>query len=152
MVPKNLRKSLNNKILTPGRTKWSIEVSIPNNLDLGPIYSMTTKCNMNAGIKYFDFQLLHTSLRINLHLFRISDSELCGKYNKIETITHLLYDCDQPKESMGKNHMWIHKYKKEKFKLNETSEDYIFLWNKHNIRATQIISLRIHQLTDNSLL
>ena len=76
---------------------------------------------MNAGIKYFDFQLLHTSLRINLHLFRISDSELCGKYNKIETITHLLYDCDQPKESMGKNHMWIHKYKKEKFKLNETS-------------------------------
>ena len=58
---------------------------------------------------YFQLQVIHHTLITNrkLKLFNIKDSELCDKCENIETISHLLYECQETRMLWETIQNWI---------------------------------------------
>ena len=65
-------------------------------------------------MKYFQYQVLHSSLITNkkLHEFNLRDHDTCDNCNEIETIRQLLVECDSIKK------LWQHigEWRRQKIK------------------------------------
>ena len=81
-----------NRVVPKGQVKWSEELNLHIDTNWEPIYSRAQKCNLNARIKFFNYQILHRSLATNkkLMVFGITDNNQCDKCSNIETIMHYL--------------------------------------------------------------
>ena len=82
---------------------------------------MAKRCNLNAKIKYFNFQILHHSLITNkkLYMFHISDTELCENCGGVETIMHLLVECKLLQKLWSDLERWLNKNLQERITLTE---------------------------------
>ena len=93
---KSIRALLNKeeKTKTIGQQKWSNEVALDDEYDWKRMFLMATKCNVNARIKYFNYQILQRSLVTNRkpYIFKLIDSEKCDNYKCNVTITHHIYE------------------------------------------------------------
>ena len=48
-----------------GHVKWCVELNIGKEIQWSKLYTMAKKCNLNARLRYFNFQILHRSLMKN---------------------------------------------------------------------------------------
>ena len=120
---KNLRKIFKSdtyRILT-SQKKWQTELILPHIPDWKLIYTMAKRCNLNAKIKYFNFQILHRSLITNkkLYTFHISDTELCENSGEVETIMHLLVECKLLQKLWLDLKRWMNKNLQERITLTK---------------------------------
>ena len=95
----NIRKiwNLKHKLDPPiSQTRWEENLGNAEDVDWEYSYKLPFTCKLNANIRYFQYQILHRSLITNrkLHQFQLLDHKTCDNCNEIETITHLLYECD----------------------------------------------------------
>ena len=82
--------------LLPGKRKWIEELDMDEDENWKDFYLLPIQSKLNARCKYFQVQILHRTLVTNkkLKLFQIKDSDICDNCEEIETISHLLYDCE----------------------------------------------------------
>ena len=129
-----------------GQTKWIEELALGTETNWQKIYILPKTCNVNARIRFFQYQVLHRSLLTNrkLFLFNLIDSEKCDNCDMVETVTHLLIDCDNLKNLWGGIEEWINhninenvSFEKRSILLgnpeNSVLVNYIFLVVKHEI-------------------
>ena len=105
---------------------------------------MAKKCNMNARIKYFNYQVLHRSIITNkkLLMFGLADSDLCERCGVMETIMHLLYDCK--KNLWDDLEIWMLHNLRENIKITRT----VVILGDHNVSiiANYIIIVVKHEI------
>ena len=129
-----------------GQQKWSLELNNPQQLNWKQIYSIPKKCNLNARIIYFQYQISHRSLITNkkLHQFGLRDNANCELCNIPETIQHLLIDCPYAQGIWNEILGWLNQT------LNSTihfNTKYILLGNSSNEIVTNCIILIVkHEL------
>ena len=140
-----------------GQAKWNKELSLTN-INWEILYLRTKKCNLNARMHFFNYQVLQKTLITNrkLHQFGLIDSELCEKCGELDTITHLLYECKFILPIWNKLETWILRNIREKVECNiKTSVlgindysvlvNYIFIICKHEIFKSKWSSKVINQ-------
>ena len=78
-----------------GQGKLVAELYIDESLNWTKLYTMASKCNLDARLRYFNFQVLHKTLITNkkFKLFNISDNDTCDNCTEVDTTSHRLYDC-----------------------------------------------------------
>ena len=131
---------------TIGQVKWSDELALHKEIDWQKLYLMAKKCNVNARIRLFQYQILQRSLLTNrkLWLFKSIDSENCDKCNMTETVTHLLIDCQYLRDLWTGVERWLNHNINEHILFNKQAillgcpensviVNYIFLIVKHEI-------------------
>ena len=89
--------------------RWSEELNIAEEINWPFSYMLPFKCRLNARIKYFQYQINHRSLITNKKLFQFEliDHEECDKCNEVETIQHLLVECDTLTNLWDNVHRWL---------------------------------------------
>ena len=113
---------------------------------LDPLYLRTRKCNLNARMHLFNYQVLQHTLMTNkkLHQFGLADSDRCEKCGILDTITHLLYECKFILPIWKKLETWISRNVQEQVECNNITAilgineysvlvNYIFIICKHEI-------------------
>ena len=129
-----------------GQVKWSDELALNRETNWQKLYLMAKKCNVNARIRFFKYQVLQRSLLTNrkLYLFNLIESENCDKCNTTETVAHLLIDCQHLSELWIGIERWLNRninehilFEKSAILLgspeNSVIVNYIFLIAKHEI-------------------
>ena len=144
---RNLREIFNKCVndIPIGQSKWNHELSLIN-VDWNILYLRTRKCNMNARMHFFNYQVLHHTLITNkkLHQFGLADSDLCEKCGDLDTITHLLYECRFIIPIWKNLERWISRNIQERVECNNITAimgineysalvNYIFIICKHEI-------------------
>ena len=78
------------------QTRWNEEYDNAINIDWAFSFALPFRCRLNARVKYFQYQVLHRTLitNKNLHQFNLLDHNTCDNCNEIETIRHLLFECN----------------------------------------------------------
>ena len=115
-------------------------------MDWKKLYLIPTHCNVNARIRFFQYQILQRTLLTNrkLWLFKLIDSENCDNCETTETITHLLIDCNHLRVIWTGVENWLNHNINEKIAFdkkaillgcpdNSILVNYIFLIVKHEI-------------------
>ena len=115
-------------------------------MDWQKLYLIPKQCNVNARIRFFQYQILQRSLLTNrkLWLFKLIDSENCDKCEMTETITHLLIDCKDLRELWTGVENWLNHNINEKILFGKKAilmgcpenyilVNYIILIVKHEI-------------------
>ena len=129
--PKNIRKvwvKKDDENIPAGQIKWTNEFGIN---DWKYLYSIPFKCKMNARLIYFQYQVLHRSLITNKKLlqFGIKDNGLCERCGEEETISHLLFLCQQQRVLWQEVTRWLNSIFNNTIFTDEQS---ITLGNKNN--------------------
>ena len=143
---KNIRKvwvKKDDENIPAGQIKWTNEFGIN---DWKYLYSIPYKCKMNARLIYFQYQVLHRSLITNKKLlqFGIKDNGLCKRCGEEETISHLLYLCQQQRVLWQEVTRWLNSIFNNTIftdeqsitlgnKNNELIINYVFIVVKHEI-------------------
>ena len=93
-------------------------------------YMLASRCKLNANIRYFQFQILHRSLITNrkLYQFQLLDHETCDQCGNIETICHLLLECNRVRLLWTRVIDWL---SRKTGKRIELSIENILLGNKN---------------------
>ena len=106
-----------------GLLKWTEELAMNSETNWQHIYTIPKKCNVNARIRFFQYQVLHRSLLTNrkLSLFNLIDTEIWDNCDKVETVTHLLLECQQLDNLWRGIEGWIHLNINEKVIFNKRS-------------------------------
>ena len=145
---RNLRHifNKNNNSIPKGQEKWSEELHLHMVTNWEKIYSRTQKCNLSARIKFFNYQVLHRSLATNkkLYVFGIADNNLCDKCGEIETITHLLCECNLITDLWQDIEQWMTINLRETIQL--TNESILLGDNTISIIANYIIIVTKHEI------
>ena len=91
-----------------GQFKWSIELT-PQQIDWNFCYNMTHKLKLNARTKFFHYQVLHRTVMTNrkLHQFNLRPNDQCDICNVTDTISHLLYYCQNAIEIWHQLFIWL---------------------------------------------
>ena len=81
---------------TLSQQRWRGALNDTVEIDWPYSYSLPFKCRLNARIRYFQYQINHRSLITNKKLFQFGliEDEHCDKCNDVETIQHLLMECE----------------------------------------------------------
>ena len=103
-------------------------------------------CKLNARCIYFQLQVLHRTLITNRKLkqFNIREDEKCDKCESIESIAHLLYDCQFTRNLWESGEQWLAGLSRNSIyfdkksvllgnRLNETIVSNIIMIVKHEI-------------------
>ena len=132
-----LEKSNKNK--TIGQQKWSDELALGDEFDWKRMFLMAKDCNVNARIRFFNYQILQRSLITNrkLFLFKMVEQEKCDNCNFTETIAHLLYDCENAQKVWVDLDRWIEMNMNEKVILDKQS---ILLGNPKKLNSSKCYS------------
>ena len=77
------------------QVKWEEQMALNEEIEWRKLYTMAARCNADARMKYFNYQILHRTLLTNrkLYMFRLVDSEKCDNCDQVETVAHLLVEC-----------------------------------------------------------
>ena len=131
---------------TIGQEKWINELALDNELNWQKQYQLSTNCNANARIRFFQYQILQRTLLTNrkLHIFKLIDTEKCDNCDKVETIAHLLLDCKQLEQIWNEHERWINHNINKRVQFDKRSiilgnpensiiVNYIFMLTKHEI-------------------
>ena len=122
---KYIRKILKKGVLPQltSQVKWHDTLALNNVVDWHKLYTMAIKCNADAKMKYFNYQVLQRTLITNrkLYLFKLIDSEQCDNCNQVETIAHLLVECPQILHIWEGLKRWIATNINEKYTLDNES-------------------------------
>ena len=146
---RNIRRvwSMKNSNNIPiGQQKWSLELNNPHQLNWKQIYLIPKKCNLNARIIYFQYQISHRSLITNkkLQQFGLRDNANCEMCNVPETIQHLLIDCPYAQGIWNGISGWLNQTLNSTLYLNTND---ILLGNSSNEIVTNCIILIVkHEL------
>ena len=129
-----------------GQIRWNEELGEIDNATWSSLYQMADRCKINVRSKYFQFQILHRSIMTNrkLYQFNLRDNEECDQCGEIETISHLLYNCNYIKQIWNSTINWLSplirediQYDKNSILLGNTRNtilvNYIFIVLKHEI-------------------
>ena len=122
---KSLRYIFSNKAkpqIPIGQQKWQNDFQ-NDNIEWKKLYLLSNKCNLNAKMVFFQYQILHKTLITNrkLKMFNLSDTEMCDNCDKIETIEHLLYDCPYTTTIWEIIWKWLRKYITDQLYLGRSS-------------------------------
>ena len=87
------QKDKKDQVLT-SQTKWKNDL-VCDNIEWKFCFQLPDKSKLEARTRFFQYQVLHRTLITNrkLHLFNLRGNEQCDTCLKVETITHLLYEC-----------------------------------------------------------
>ena len=82
-----------------GQFKWVIEL-VPLNIDWKFFYTIAYKYKLNARTRFFHYQVLHRTVMTNkkLNQFNLRPNDQCDVCNLTDTISHLLYHCQNAPE------------------------------------------------------
>ena len=145
----NLRKiwHLNDKeSTTVGQLKWNEELGEIDKSVWRSLYLTSDKCKINIRSKYFQYQVLHRSIMTNrkLYQFNLRDNEVCDHCGEVETISHLLYNCEHVQQIWNQTIQWLTPlvreeiyHDKQSIILGNTKNtilvNYVFIILKHEI-------------------
>ena len=78
-----------------GQFKWVIEL-VPLNINWQFCYTIASKYKLNARTRFFHYQVLHRTVMTNkkLNQFRLRPNDQCDVCKVTDTISHLLYYCE----------------------------------------------------------
>ena len=96
-IAPSIARNLKHKTDPPiGQIRWNETLGNAEDVDWEYSYKLPFTCKLNANIRYFQYQILHRSLITNrtLYQFQLLDHETCDQCNEIETIGHLIYECN----------------------------------------------------------
>ena len=129
-----------------GQTKWITELSLHDNVNWKILYTMGEGYKVNIRSKYFQYQVLHRTIMTNRKLlqFNLRDNENCDFCGNIETISHLLYECNHIRNIWDQLISWLRRIKTDELYTDETSlllgnnkntllVNYIFITLKHEV-------------------
>ena len=145
---KNIRK-IWNQIEHPPLTctiKWQYELGLPEDENWSKIFMLPIHCKLNARCIYFQLQVLHRTLITNRKLkqFNIREDEKCDNCESIESIAHLLYECQVTRNLWESVEQWLSGLSRNSMyfdkksvllgnRLNETIISNIIMIVKHEI-------------------
>ena len=135
-----------NRAVPKGQLKWSEELNLHVDTNWELIYARAQKCNLNARIKFFNYQILHRSLATNkkLMVFGITDNNQCDKCGITETIVHLLCECPSTNDLWRRLEQWMTINLRESVYL--TNETILLGDNKISVIANYIIIVTKHEI------
>ena len=145
---KNIRK-IWNQIEHPPLTctiKWQQELGLPEDENWNHLFILPIQCKLNARCIYFQLQVLHRTLITNRKLkqFNIRDDEKCDKCDAIESIAHLLYECQFPRDLWGAVEQWLSGLSRNTIYFDKIS---VLLGNRLNeIIVNNIILMVKHEI------
>ena len=145
---RNIRNvwKLNEQPILPGKNKWIEELNLDDTENWEFLFMLPIKCKLNARSTYFQIQVLHRTLVTNRKLmqFNIRDNEQCDNCNDIETISHLLYECQNARRIWDNVVEWLRGISPNDMYFDKKS---ILLGNKKNeIIINYIIIVIKHEL------
>ena len=144
----NIRKiwDLDEEPVLPGKTKWINELNLDPTESWKPLFLLPIQSKINVRCKYFQFQIMHRTLITNRKLkqFGIRENELCDECNEVETISHLLYECNRATEIWQTLRIWLESISPNTMYFDKKS---ILLGNnKNEIIINYIIMITKHEL------
>ena len=94
---------------TIGQVKWNEEIGEIDNSYWRSLYLMADKCKIHIRSKYFQYQILHRTIMTNrkLYQFNLRENENCDHCGQVETISHLLYNCNYVKQIWNLTIEWL---------------------------------------------
>ena len=126
--------------------KWQQELGLPEYENWNHLFILPTQCKLNARCIYFQLQVLHRTLITNRKLkqFNIREDENCDKCDAIETIAHLLYECQSTRVLWGAVEQWLSGLSRNTIYFDKKS---ILLGNNQNeIIVNNIILMIKHEI------
>ena len=128
------------------QTRWIEEYNNAINIDWAFSYALPFKCRLNARVKYFQYQVVHRTLITNkkLYQFNLLDHNTCDNCNEIETIRHLLFECNSVKKLWRDIGKWI----KDRIKSKINTDTFFILLGhpKHKYLVNYIIIVVKHEI------
>ena len=128
------------------KTKWQNELNIPENENCKHIFLTPVQCKLNVRCIYFHFKIIHRTLKTNRKLkqFKIKESEICDKCEHIETIAHLLYECQEAKDLWDAIQNWLRSISPN---TSYFDKKWVLLGNsKNGIIVNNIIMITKHEI------
>ena len=129
-----------------GQVKWNEELGEIDKSVWRSLYLTSDKCKINIRSKYFQYQVLHRSIMTNrkLYQFNLRDNEVCDHCGEVETISHLLYNCEHVQQIWNQTIEWLTPlvreeiyHDKQSIILGNTKNtilvNYVFIILKHEI-------------------
>ena len=100
---------LNEQPILKGKNKWVEELNMDDTENWDYLFMLPIKCKLNARSTYFQMQILHRTLVTNRKLmqFNIRDNEKCDNCNDTETISRLLYECQNARRIWENIEQWL---------------------------------------------
>ena len=94
-------------------------------------YNISYKCKLDPRTRFFNYQVLHRSLmtKKKLHQFNLRYDDQCDTYGATETISHLLYDCQNATNIWHELGNWLSQNLTSTIHLDKTS---VLLGNTRN--------------------
>ena len=145
----NLRKiwHLSAREVPPvSQQRWREELNDTDEIDWPYYYSLPFNCRLNARIRYFQYQIIHRSLISNRKLYQLNliEHEHCDRCNEVETIQHLLLECETLENLWNDVKRWIREKVKRRFHSDTVS---VILGNEENkYSANYIIIVVKHEI------
>ena len=92
------------------QTKWETELT-PLNIDWQFCYTIANKYKLNARTRFFHYQVLHRTVMTNrkLNQFNLRQNDLCDICNVTDTISHLLYHCQNAMQIWLQLFHWLNR-------------------------------------------
>ena len=146
---KNIRRVWSikhNNNIPIGQEKWSLELDNEPIIDWNKVYMIPKTCRLNARVTYFQYQINHRSLVTNkkLQQFGIRDNNLCDRCDSIETISHLLFECQYSQHIWEGISEWLNNIINSEIYMDKGS---VLLGNIRNETVTNCILLIVkHEL------
>ena len=126
--------------------KWEEELNMDNTEEWSFLFFLPIKSKLNARCTYFQIQILHRTLITNRKLkqFNIRDNESCDICGEIETISHLLIDCEPVLELWIEFGLWLEGLSPNHLYLDKKS---ILLGNsKNELIINNLINITKHEI------
>ena len=91
-----------------GQIKWATEFA-PVNIDWNFCYTVANKYKLNACTRISHFQVLHRTVMTNkkLNPFNLKQKDLCDICNVTDTISYLLYHCQNASQIWQQLFAWL---------------------------------------------
>ena len=92
------------------QSKWVTELT-PLNINWQFCYMTANKYKLNARTHFFHYQVLHRAVMTNekLNQFNLRQNDLCDTCNVIDTISHLLYHCQNATQIWHQLFLWLNR-------------------------------------------
>ena len=93
-----------------GQTKWIRELT-PQNINWQFCYKAANNYKLHARTRFFHYQVLHRTVMTNkkLQQFNLRQNDLCDTCNVTDTISHLLYHCQNATQIWHELFLWLNR-------------------------------------------
>ena len=147
----NIRKVFreNKKPNIRAMAKWEEELDMDDNEEWTFLFYLPIKSKLNARCTYFQIQILHRTIITNRKLkqFNIRDNEMWDICGEIETISHMLIDCEPVLELWIEFGLWLEGLFPNHLYLDKIS---ILLGNsKNEMIVNNLITITKHEIYKN---